>query len=86
MILANVFFVEMEPLDENLEAKLQEMQIETDALLVQVTDYRKKYPQIAAKNYALALEKALASIDQTLSSVKPLTWTEAPMDLPGILL
>jgi hypothetical protein len=76
----------MEPLDEGLEAKLQEMQIETDALLVQVTDYRKKYPQIAAKNYALSLEKAVTHLDQTLASVKPLVWTENPMDLPGIFL
>lgn len=73
----------MEPLDESLEVKLQEMQIETDALLVQVTDYRKKYPQIAAKNYALSLEKALTNLDHTLASVKPLISTESPKDLPG---
>lgn len=61
--------LEMEPLDESLEAKLQEIQTETDNLLVQVTRYRKKYPQIASKNYTLALDKCLSNIDHQLEGL-----------------
>lgn len=73
----------MEPLDESLETKLQEIQAETDNLLVQVTRYRKKFPQIAAKNYSLSLEKCLTTIDAQLAQ---LTGPELPSlknDIPG---
>jgi len=56
----------MEPIDDSLEAKLQELQTETDNLLVQVTRYRKRYPEIAAKNYSIILDKCLQTIDVQL--------------------
>lgn len=76
-------FSEIEPVDEALEARLQEIQAETDALLVQVTGYRKKYPQIATKNFALAMEKALHAVDQSVAMLKPLDPIEPAKDLPG---
>lgn len=74
----------MEPIDESLDLKLQEMQAETESLLVQVTDYRKKYPQIATKNYSIMLEKTLSTIDSSLSSIATMSPMESPKDLPGI--
>lgn len=59
----------MEPIDDSLEAKLQELQNETDNLLVEVTRYRKRYPEIAAKNYSLTLDKCLQNIDVQLESL-----------------
>lgn len=76
----------MEPLDESLESKLQEIQTETDNLLVQVTRYRKKYPQIAAKNYALALDKCLSNVDLQLESLSRPATIAAKQELPDGLM
>jgi hypothetical protein len=76
----------MEPLDESLESKLQEIQTETDNLLVQVTRYRKKYPQIASKNYALALDKCLCNIDQQLEGLSHPAILATKQELPDGLM
>jgi len=76
-------WLEMEPVDESLEAKLQEIQTETDNLLVQVTRYRKKYPQIAAKNYELALDKCLNNIDHQLAALPQPDKANLKSNLPG---
>ncbi len=76
----------MEPIDENLEHKLQELQAETDNLLVQVTRYRKKYPQIASKNYSLALEKCLHNIDNQLASLGKTELPKIHTELPDGLV
>jgi hypothetical protein len=76
----------MEPVDESLEAKLQEIQAETDNLLVEVTRYRKKYPQIAAKNYSLNIEKCLNNIDHQLASLPQPEASKLKEELPGALI
>lgn len=76
----------MEPVDESLEAKLQELQAETDNLLVQVTRYRKQFPQIAAKNYSLSLDKCLQAIDTQLAQLAVPPPGPVDTDVPDGLL
>jgi hypothetical protein len=44
--LTTVAFSEFEPFDEAMFNELQELQLATDSLLVQVTGFRREYPKV----------------------------------------
>jgi hypothetical protein len=86
VVLSFSLGIEMEPVDDSLETKLQELQAETDNILVEVTRYRKKYPQIAAKNYSLSLEKAINNVEAQLEQLSGPEMPNFTQDLPDGLL
>ena len=71
-------------MDGSLDAQLQDMQAETDKLLIQVADYRAKYPELARS----LLEKNLTALHNSLANkqVSRTDAIEAPIEISGMHL